>query len=370
MVVTVLHLCAGNLYGGIERIVAECAASRRLAPSLRPRFATVFEGRLAAEIDACGEHCARLGEVRVSRPHTVLRARRKLGDLLKIERPSAVICHSPWTFGLAAPVLRRVAVPAILWVHDRVSGHTWPERWAGLTRPNAIIANSRFTAESIGSLYRDAPAAVLYAPVSPPPTLDAEERRRIRRSLGVASDETCVVFIASRLERWKGHCELIDAIADIPGDWRLWIAGGAQKGHEPEYGQSLRTLCAERRIDARVRFLGDRRDVCSLMQSADLHCQPNTAPEPFGIALVEALYASLPVITTNMGGAQEIVTDECGVLVAPGDREALRSALLRLIEAPRARRALGAAGPRRAAALCDPARQLARLTTVVETLAA
>lgn len=370
MVVTVLHLCAGNLYGGIERIVAECAASRRLAPSMRPQFATVFEGRLSAEIDASGERCARLGEVRVSRPHTVVRARRKLGDLLKVDRPSAAICHSPWTFGLAAPVLRRVAVPAILWVHDRVSGRTWPERWAGLTRPNAIIANSRFTAESIGSLYRDTPAAVLYAPVPSPSLVDAGERCRIRQSLGIASDETCVVLIASRLEQWKGHRELIHAIADIPGEWRLWIAGGAQKGHEPEYEQGLRSLCAERRIESRVRFLGDRRDVASLMQAADLHCQPNTAPEPFGLAFVEAMYASLPVITTNMGGAQEIVTTDCGVLVAPGNREALRSALHRLIAAPDARRTLGAAGPRRAAALCDPARQLARLATVVESVAA
>ena len=370
MVVTALHLCAGNLYGGIERIVAECAASRRLAPSMRPRFATVFEGRLAAEIDATGERCARLGEVRASRPHTVLRARRRLADVMNVERPSAVICHSPWTFGLAAPVLRRLGVPSILWVHDRVSGRTWPERWAALTRPTAIIANSQFTAESIGSLYRDTPAAVLYAPVPAPPLVDADERVRIRQSLGVASEATCVVLIASRLERWKGHRELIDAIADIPGEWRLWIAGGAQKGQEPEYEQALRSLCTERRIDARVRFLGDRRDVVSLMQAADVHCQPNSAPEPFGIAFVEALYASLPVITTRMGGAQEIVTEDCGVLVDPGDRDVLRSALQRLIATPDTRRVLGSGGPLRAAALCDPARQLARLATVVESVAA
>lgn len=370
MVVTVLHLCAGNLYGGIERIVAECASARWLAPAMLPRFATVFEGRLAAEIDATGVRCARLGEVRVSRPHTVVRARRRLADVITIERPSAVICHSPWTFGLAAPVLQRAALPSILWVHDRVSGRTWPERWAALTRPTAIIANSRFTAESLGVLYRDMPAAVLYAPVPPPPVVDAQERRRIRQSLGVASDETCVVMIASRLEEWKGHRDLIDALGGVQADWRLWIAGGAQKGREAEYERSLHALCADRRIDGRVRFLGDRRDVVSLMQAADLHCQPNTAPEPFGIAFVEAMYSSLPVITTSMGGAKEVITHECGVLVPPGDAEALRLALLRLIEDSAARRALGAGGPRRAAALCDPARQLARLATVVESVAA
>jgi glycosyltransferase involved in cell wall biosynthesis len=106
------------------------------------------------------------------------------------------------------------------------------------------------------------------------------------------------------------------------------------------------------------------------MQSADIHCQPNTAPEPFGLAFVEALHASLPVITSDMGGAPEIVTRECGVLVPAGDRAALRAALQRLIGDPDARRTLGSAGPARARAVCDPASQLRQLGAVVESVAA
>ena len=370
MVVSILHLCAGNLYGGIERIVAECATDRRLAPTMVPRFATCFDGRLSEELDAAGAPCVRLGEVRVSRPQTVMRARRRLAELLAAERPHATICHSPWTFGLAAPVLRRVAVPAILWVHDRLSGRTWPERWASFTRPNAIVSNSRFTAASVSGLYRDGSTSVLYAPVPPQPAIGPDARARVRASLGVESDGTCVVILASRFERWKGHADLLAAIADVRGDWRVWIAGAPQKNGEVEYERELRTFTTARGLGDRVQFLGERRDIPALLQAADVHCQPNSGPEPFGLAFVEALYASLPVVTTRMGGAVEIVTADCGVLLEPGDGTALRDTLQRLVDDADTRRALGAAGPSRASALCDPARQLSQLATLVESIAA
>ena len=51
----------------------------------------------------------------------------------------------------------------------------------------------------------------------------------------------------------------------------------------------------------------------ALLAAADLFCQPNTAPEPFGLSLVEALQAGLPVVTSGIGGACEIVDASCGV---------------------------------------------------------
>jgi glycosyltransferase involved in cell wall biosynthesis len=115
----------------------------------------------------------------------------------------------------------------------------------------------------------------------------------------------------------------------------------------------------------RVRFLGQRTDVPALLAAADIHCQPNLGAEPFGIAFVEALYAGLPVVTTALGAATEILDESCGVLVPPGDAAGLAEALRRLIEDPRERQRLGRAGPTRASQLCDPARQLNRLAEVL-----
>ncbi|MBY0458826.1 MAG: glycosyltransferase family 4 protein, partial [Gemmataceae bacterium] len=111
-------------------------------------------------------------------------------------------------------------------------------------------------------------------------------------------------------------------------------------------------------IAGRVRFLGHRSDVRRLMASADVHCQPNTGPEPFGLAYVEALGAGLPVVASGFGGAAEIITPACGVLTTPGDPGAVAAALRELIANPGRRAELGAAGPDRARELCDPAARL------------
>jgi glycosyltransferase involved in cell wall biosynthesis len=359
----VLHLCAGNVYGGVERIVSECAASRALCPSMTPSFAVCFEGRLSEEITGAGAPCAQLGAVRVSRPQTVLRARGQLRRVLAAWKPDAVICHSSWIAGLATPAARRAGVPVATWIHDRLSGRTWAERWAKLTPPDLLIVNSRYTDETVSDVYPGIPREVVYAPV---PSVAGGSRREIRSALQV-DDSTPVVLIASRFERWKGHPQLIDALATIREPWRLWIAGGAQRESEAEYERELRALADQRGIGSRTSFLGERRDVPALMRAADVHCQPNSVAEPFGLTYVEALYARLAVVTTAAGGAREIVTDDCGVLVPPGDSRALADALRCVIGDPALRVRLGSAGPARAAELCDPARQLARLATVMSS---
>lgn len=335
---------------------------------MEPRFAVCFDGRLARELESYGAAPSRLGNVRVSRPHTVLRARRALAELLAADRPDTVICHSAWMFGLAAPIVARCGVRSAVWLHDRVSGRTWVERWAARSTPDVVLCNSRFTAESAPLMFPRRNAQVLYAPVAPPVASPAAREQR-RAELGASADDR-VILLAGRFEPWKGHAVLLDALRGIDAPWRLWIAGAAQKPADAAVLAGLRHQCAALHLDERVRFLGHRDDVADLMAAADIHCQPNTGPEPFGLAFVEALYAGLPVITSAMGGALEILDDSCGTLVPAGDRAALRSALQLLIFDVPTRRRLSANGPARAARLCDPARQLSALAGILSTAAA
>ena len=355
----VLHVAAGNLYGGVERILVEIA---RATAGARHEFALSFDGRLSREIDAAGARRHAIGEVRFSRPLSTWRARRRLRALTRGAAFDAVICHSPWTYALAAPAL--TATRPALWAHDALRGRHWTERRVAARPPYLVICNSRYTAGAIASWLTRSSREVVYAPVSAP--LAAASRSDMRARLGAADDAVAIV-IASRLERWKGHTELLRAVARLEGNWTLWIAGGAQRPHEREYEAELRAIAAQKGLASRVQFLGERTDVPALLAAADIHCQPNSAPEPFGLAFVEALHASLPVVTTDAGGAREIVTAACGVLVPSGDVEALRGALAVLI-ADRERRArLGAAGPARARELCDPQRQLASLEAALAT---
>ena len=114
-------------------------------------------------------------------------------------------------------------------------------------------------------------------------------------------------------------------------------------------------------IADRVRMLGQCSDVGRLLAAADIYCQPNTSPDSFGITFIEALLNQLPVVTTAMGGALEIVDSSCGVLVPPNDPAALADCLQQLILDPRLRSHLGEAGPSRARFLCDCKRQITRI---------
>jgi glycosyltransferase involved in cell wall biosynthesis len=165
----------------------------------------------------------------------------------------------------------------------------------------------------------------------------------------------------------KGHSRHLEALAtlsDLPG-WILWQVGGAQRAHEVRYQEQLRAQAAILGIEARVRFLGERADVPELLAASDIYCQPNARPEGFGITLIEALMAGLPVVATAFGGAKEIVDESCGVLVPPDDVHALAASLRLMIQGRTLRSALASAGPARARKLCDPAAQMLQLNEVL-----
>ncbi len=365
----VLHVYAGNLYGGIERLLGTLARDRHLAPGMAHEFGLCFRGRLWDELQAAGVPVHDLGPVRFSRPWTVWRARHRLGRLLRRERLDVVMTHAAWPHAVFARTARRAGARLVNWVHDVMTGPASRfERLAGHTPPDVAVANSRYTAASVGAVFPGVRVEVLYLPVDPPDvaTADPSVRRAVRAELRTAEADV-VILQACRLERWKGHGVLVESLGRLrsePG-WSCWIAGGPQKGGEAEYLAELRTRAGKLGIADRVRFLGQRSDVPRLLAGADVVCQPNTGPEPFGIAFVEALYAGRPVVTTAVGGGAEVVTPDCGVLVPPGDPAAAADALLELIRDPARRAALGAAGPDRARSLCDPARQLAALAEIL-----
>ena len=356
--VKVLHLYAGNLYGGIETLLATVARLRYLAPGTDPEFGLCFRGRLWDELVASGSAVHDLGSVRFSRPWMVWRARRRLRRVLADRRPDVVVTHDFWPHTVFAPVVRRDRIRLVHFVHGVASGRNWLERLASRTPPDLIVANSRFTAGSAKNVFPEVTVETWHLPVAQR-VVDKPARSQTRSELRT-SEGTVVVLQACRLERWKGHAVHVEALGllrDVPG-WECWLAGGAQKAGEAEFLAELRLSAERAGIGNRLRILGQRQDVPRLMAAADVFCQPNTGPEPFGIVLVEALYAGLPVVTSGFGGAAEIVDQTCGVLTNPGDPQSVAAALRGLIEDESRRRALGAAGPIRAASLCDPERQL------------
>jgi len=355
----VLHVSAGNLYGGVETMLTTMARLRHLCAEMEPCFAVCFEGRLSEELRDAGVPVHLLGAVRISRPWTVWRARRRLRELLHQETFDAVVCHMAWPLVVFGRTARKAGKKIVYWAHGFPTTQNRLERLAGRTVPDLAISNSRFTAGLMADLFPKVPDAVVYCPVALPEAPErAAWRTAIRKEQG-AAEATTVIVQVSRMQAWKGHLLHLHALAEIRKlDWVCWFAGGAQRPEEARYEEELRSTAERLGISDRIRFLGQRSDIPKLLAAADIFCQPNRDPEPFGIVFIEALWAGCPVVTTAMGGALEIVDESCGVLVEPGDAADLARALARLIEAPDVRERLGSAAPERARQLSDPSTQI------------
>jgi glycosyltransferase involved in cell wall biosynthesis len=369
--VKVLHLAAGNMYGGVETLVTTLARCRQLCPEMEPHFGLCFEGRLSGELSAQNVPVHLLGSIRVSHPWTIMDGRRSLRRLLAREQFDVVITHMCWPHMLFAPIALSYTPNLVYWAHGGSEGRHWTERWASRARPAMVIANSRFVAGSVCKIFGPVRTEVISYPVSSAfESAPARNRSEVRRELGVPEGAVVIVQV-SRMEAWKGHMLHLDALSslrDISG-WVCWIVGGAQKPDEQAYLSSLQRHVLELGIAGRVLFLGQRADVPQLLGAADIFCQPNQHPEPFGIVFVEALSAGLPVVATNLGGPMEIVNDRCGLLVPQDNRLALAAALRECIQNHDLRLRLGTKAPARARELCDPATQMRRLYSAFSSLA-
>jgi glycosyltransferase involved in cell wall biosynthesis len=368
----ILHVYSGNLFGGIEAMLLVIARQPQDGAGLESEYALCFDGRLRRELVDAGARVHSLAEVRVSRPQTVRRARRALRALLASGRFDRVICHASWSHAIFGGLIRRTGIPLVVWAHDVLAGKHWTERWARRTPPDLAVCNSAFTAASVDAIHSGVPLVVVHPPVEAAAIhLSPVERAAVRAELDTSADASIVVQ-ASRMESWKGHTVLLEALARLRhrDPWVCWLIGGGQRPHELAYLEALRARARDLRIADRVRFAGQRDDVPRLLAAADLHCQPNSSPEPFGVAFVEALAAGLPVVTSAIGGALEIVDASCGVLVPPSNPSALATALQQLLADAPLRARLAAAGPARARAVSDPAAQLDRLHVALAAMPA
>jgi glycosyltransferase involved in cell wall biosynthesis len=352
--VRVLHLAAGNLFGGVETLLCTLARYRSAERRLDSDFALCFEGRLSEELRRLEQPAHLLGGVRLRHPPSVARANWKLSALLRRSRYDAVVTHGAWPHLLFGPCAKLHGLKLVEWGHGAPLQISVLDRLAAYVRPDLLIANSQHTLAALGQRVHGVQSTVIYAPVAQPAPA-AKSRAELRRELNAPEDAVVILF-AARLERWKGHELLLSAaarLAALGAEFRIWLCGGAQRPHEQVYLSELKQLAAHAGLSSRISFLGERSDVPALMQAADLFCQPNLGPEPFGIVFVEALYAGLPIVTTALGGAMEIVDASCGLLAEP-EPSAVAAALGRLITNASLRQSLGQAAPARARLLCDP----------------
>jgi glycosyltransferase involved in cell wall biosynthesis len=335
----VLHLGAGNIYGGIERALVGYAAGRSACEEMIPDFAICFPGRFEAELKAEGVKVAVLGAVRLSKRPSVLAARRSFSQLVANEEPDVVVTHGAWVHCVFGPAIKASGIPLATFIHNPPGLHLL-DLLAYRINPDLIIANSRFTLHASRRWIGRIPSEICTYPFGERKNID---RDRVRALLNIER-ETVLVLQASRLDPYKGHRLHLEALAEVGSDlaWRALFVGSEQPKRE-RYARSLETLRDTLGLKTRVEFLGHRSDVDELMAAADIFCHPNIEPEPFGMVFVEAMLAGLPVVATEMGGAKEILCEGGGLLVAPSPAS-VAGALRRLIGNPLERQRMGRVG--------------------------
>src|SRR5438128_11141908 len=113
----VLHICTGNLYGGVERTFVTLARYREQCPAMESHFSVCFEGRLSRELAASGARVHNLGAARVRNPFSIRNVRGALRNVLSQSSYDVAICHSAWTQAIFGPIVQAAGIPLLFWLH-------------------------------------------------------------------------------------------------------------------------------------------------------------------------------------------------------------------------------------------------------------
>jgi glycosyltransferase involved in cell wall biosynthesis len=257
----------------------------------------------------------------------------------------------------AAGMLR---IPAILHVHNPVD---FAFRNLSRFAASKILFCSHAVMQNCGNLQRVAGRTQVFHNV-----IDVESWGRgqpIRRSLGIQEGEIAIGTVAQIVHR-KGIDILLETARLLLRQRTdlVFLIAGPQTEREGEFGRCMQAAADESPLRGRVRFLGSRDDIRDFMCSLDLFLFPTRA-EPFGIVILEAMAAGLPVVASKVGGIPEIISSpDMGVLVDPIAPEAFAKVVQGILAHPDHGRSIGAKGQRTLTGRFDTATGSKRLQEI------
>ena len=247
------------------------------------------------------------------------------GGLGRVARRRGVeLVHTNTSVTLGGAAVARIAgVPHVWHVREIYAGF---ERWFPAYRRLLLTADvlpcvSVATCEQFDA---DPAAITVHDGLAVPP--GRAERGAARAALGLPPD-AFVVAVLGRISGWKGQDVAVRALAQLPDDAVLLIAGEPWRGEE-RHLRELRWLAHAHNLADRVVHAGFVEDVSLVYGAADVIAVPSKQPDPLPNAALEAAASGCCVVASNHGGLPEIIRDgETGILVAPGDPTALAAAI-------------------------------------------
>jgi glycosyltransferase involved in cell wall biosynthesis len=336
--VRIANLVIGGEVAGGQLVALSLARAARAAGH-EPSFVSPTEGAFVEQARADGF------AVQI----VPLRGALSLPSLLRLRRAfrgvDLVHTHGHFAVNVLGRVAARLAgARAISHMHIENAFRTGPGRSAQIRLDN-LTARLCFRIVAVS----DATRATLVAQGYPAGRLvtvrNGIERAPVaaQRPARVPADAPLVGEVA-RLCEVKGQRALIRALPQLAGVWAVLAGEDIEQG-----GAFRRELEAEAEalgVADRVVFTGYRAEVDSLLAALDVFVLPSTV-EGLPMTILEAMAQGTPVVATAVGGTPEVVSAETGVLVPPGDTDALATALRALLADRDRARGLGEAGRHR-----------------------
>lgn len=233
--------------------------------------------------------------------------------------------------GLQAPLAGKLAgIPSICHIRSNYGNFRSRYKLPLLCVDHFVFA-SRACWDNFDQIWKVAPerGSVLYDWV--PEQVRKSGRDEIRRSLSIPED-AFVIGMVARISQPKDHALLLKASAELlaraPNVWVLFVGEARTEEQERE----LRSQVQSCGLAGRTTITGFREDVPDLLAAMDVHVLCSRR-ESFGLVIIEAMTAGVPVVATRVGGIPEIVEHGVtGLLHESGDAEGLREALAALAE--------------------------------------
>ena len=192
----------------------------------------------------------------------------------------------------------------------------------------------------------------LYNAIDVKSFLPKENTNVCRKDLGLAEDDFVIVY-SGRVNKDKGVSELIDALLslkDVP-NIKLMIIGGTfygNTGNENNFVRSLKDKA--KKIEDKIVFTGfiPYSQIPDYLHLADIAALPSMWDEPFGLTIVEAMAAGMPLVTTRSGGIPEICEGVATIVDRNNIVNNLATAILDLYEHPEKRKQMARSSIERA----------------------
>jgi glycosyltransferase involved in cell wall biosynthesis len=334
---------------GAEQAAVDLAGARE--PGLEAHLVYLrepSEGRKAAEEHGVEVHGPLCGDARLKSCVAALKG--LVRDL------DTDIVHSHLTLpGIWCAALRRQGkVRMVHTAHERAGELSWAARklqWPRIVaRADRVVCLCGSLEAELVARYPAARGKTVVIPRGVDPRRVAPRRSRedVRREMGLPSDALVVLHVADVAHRSKGHIFVIDAMRQVCDEYPytyLLVAGDLR---DQALARELNQRIAGLDLQRRVKLLGARGDVPDLLGASDILALPSLH-EAAPMTVVEAMMVGLPVVSTPVGACPEMVADgETGILVPPGNADALATAIMELAGKEPWRLRLGAAAKERA----------------------